>query len=206
MHPARLKKPSPHRKRQGGFSLTELLFVALVGMILAGIAIPKFMTMASNLRSSGDANNINSAMILARMRAAADFSQARLHADLSGRTFRVEVWNKSGAGSWVTEGGTQSLSLGVNFGAGSLSTAPPNTQATLAQASACRNSSGTSIANTACVVFNSRGIPVDSTGAPTADDAIYLNDGKSAFGVTVGPTGLVRTWRTDSDTANWKKR
>ena len=59
----------------------------------------------------------------------------------------------------------------------------------------------TAIANTACVVFNSRGIPVvdaaGSTGSPTANQAVYVTDGTAIFAATVTVTGVIRLWRTN---------
>ena len=147
-----------------------------------------------------DARDLNGTILMAKMRAASNFAQTRVHADLNTQTFWVEV-KQSGATSWTTEGGTQLLSTGVTFGFGSLSTPPSNTQATLAQAPGCPG-----ISNTACVVFNSRGIPVDSTNTPTANDALYVTDGRSVTGVTVLATGLSQIWRSDASTADWTKR
>ena len=45
-------------------------------------------------------------------------------------------------------------------------------------------------------MFNSRGIPVDATGAPTAVDALYLTDGTAVYGVTVSATSAIVLWRT----------
>ncbi len=188
------------RKPVGGFSALELLIVVAIVIVVAGMAIPKMMSMIQNLRTAGDARDLNGVILMAKMRAASNFAQARVHADLNTQTFWVEV-EPSGATSWATEGGTQLLSTGVTFGFGSLSTPPSNTQATLAQAPACPG-----ISNTACVVFNSRGIPVDSTNTPTANDALYVTDGQSVTGVTVLATGLTQIWRSDASTANWSKR
>jgi hypothetical protein len=53
-------------------------------------------------------------------------------------------------------------------------------------------------------MFNSRGIPVDSTGAPVASGALYLTDGSAVYGVTVAATGMIRLWRTfPYATPNW---
>jgi len=42
----------------------------------------------------------------AKMRAASDFARARVYADLSANTFRIEIYpSPSGASSWTTEGG-----------------------------------------------------------------------------------------------------
>jgi type II secretory pathway pseudopilin PulG len=187
-------------KPVGGFSALELLLVVAIVIIVAGMAIPKLMSMVQNLRTAGDARDLNGVILMAKMRAASNFAQARVHADLNTQTFWVEV-EQSGATSWTPEGGTQLLSTGVTFGFGSLSTPPSNTQATLAQAPACPG-----ISNTACVVFNSRGIPVDSTNTPTGNDALYVTDGTSVTGVTVLATGLTQIWRSDASTANWITR
>ena len=189
-----------------GFSMIELMLVIVIGLIIAGMATPTLLTIKRNLRISGDAGDLNGEIALAKMRAASDFTKARVYADLSAQTFRIEVWNKSGAGSWGTEGGTQPLSPGVTWGFGTLSSPPSGTQATIGQAPACLNNSGTAIANTACIAFNSRGIPVDSTGTPTANDALYITDGGLLFGVTVSATGLIQTWRSGTNAANWQKR
>jgi prepilin-type N-terminal cleavage/methylation domain-containing protein len=198
----------PYRQqRHRGFSLVELMFVIVISLIVAGMAIPTFLTIERNLRTSGDARDINGEIVLTKMRAASAYTKARVYADLSAQTFRVERWDKT-AGSWtnVNEGGTQSLAQGVTFGFGGLGSPPAGTQAAIGQAPACLNSGGAAIANTACVVFNSRGIPVDSTGAPTPNDALYITDGRSVYVVTVSATGLTQPWRTDAQTASWKKR
>jgi hypothetical protein len=86
----------------------------------------------------------------------------------------METLNKT-ALTWTVEGGNTSLSSAVTFGYGSISSAPPP-QTTIGQAPACNDNAGNAIANTACIIFNSRGVPVDAAGAPTAIDAIYLTD------------------------------
>jgi len=201
----------PYRQqRDRGFSLVELMFVIVISLIVAGMAIPTFLTIERNLRTSGDARDINGEIVLAKMRAASDYTKARVYADLSARTFRVEVWSKpvppATTGSWGIEGGTQFLAQGVTFGFGGLGSPPAGTQAAIGQAPACLDNAGAAIANTACVVFNSRGIPVDSTGAPAANGALYITDGRSVYVVTVSATGLTQPWRTDAQSASWKKR
>jgi Tfp pilus assembly protein FimT len=198
-------------KPLGGFSAIELLLVVAIVIIVAGMAIPKMMSMVQNLRTAGDARDLNGAIVLAKMRAASDFARARVYADLSANTFRVEV-QPSGTTTWTADGcpnsctGDQPLATGVSFGYGSLSSPPSNTQATLDQAPVCLDNSGSTVANTACIIFNSRGIPITSVGVPTPNDAIYVTDGSSVTGVTVSGTGLTRVWRTEASAANWKQR
>ncbi len=189
-----------------GFSLIEMVIAVAIGLLIAGMAIPTLLTLKRNLRISGDAGDINGDVALAKMRAAAAFTKARVYADLSANTFRIEVWNKSGGGSWGTEGGTQALSPEVTWGFGTLNSPPAGTQAAIGQAPLCLNNTGNAIANTACIVFNSRGIPVDSTGTPTPNDALYITDGGLVYGVTVSATGLIQTWRSGTNATNWKKR
>jgi len=158
--------------------------------------------------------NINGAVGQAKMGAAANFTHARVRANLQTNTYQLESWNKAGnggAGCWQTAGDianactvaaspVQRLSTGVTFGFDKLGTAPPNTQPALAQAAACRNgASGTAsntgaIAGTACIEYNSRGLSIDSNGNPFGNNALYVNDGSMVYGVTVAATGMALVW------------
>jgi len=196
--------------RNRGFSLVEVLMVTLIIIVVAAIGIPTLTTMTGNLRSRGDARDLNATIVLAKMRAASDFARVRVYADLSKNTFRVEEL-ESGSASWKTYGcpnsciGDQLLSKGVSFGYGSLTT-PPNGVATLSQAPLClQDDLVSNYANTACIMFNSRGVPVDATWTPTPSDALYVTDGKSVSGVTLSATGLTRIWRYDAGAANWNE-
>jgi prepilin-type N-terminal cleavage/methylation domain-containing protein len=195
--------------RNRGFSLVEVLMATAIIIVLAAIGIPSLLSMVRGLRTAGDARDLNGAIIQAKMRAAADFARARVYIDFSANTFRIEL-RPSGTTSWAPECPSacdQLLSSGVSFGYGSLTSAPTNTQSTLAQAPACKNDAGTAdIANTACIIFNSRGIPVTPGNSPTPDDAIYVTDGKSVTGVTVSSTGLSRVWRSDASAASWRQQ
>ena len=187
-----------------GFSLVEVLLVTTVVVVVAAIGIPTLTTITKNLRTQGDARDLNGAIVMAKMRAASDFARARVYADLSANTFRVEIY-PSGASSWTTEGGTTSLSQGVTFGYGSLTSAPSG-MASLSQAPLClQDDLVATYSNTACIMFNSRGIPVDSTGTPTPDDALYVTDGNSVTGVTVVATGLTKVWRSDASGTIWNQ-
>jgi Tfp pilus assembly protein FimT len=193
-----------------GFSVIELMTTVLIAGALAAMTVPATLSVSRKLRSGADIREIHSAVSLAKMRAAANFTNARVYVDLATNTFRVQQWDKTG--SWVTEGPLQSLSNNTRFGFGSLGSPPANTQAAIGQAPLCRDAAGATVANTACILFNSRGIPVVSTtaapwsGAPTGNGALYLNDASSVYGLTLSATGVIRTWRTDIGAANWKRR
>jgi prepilin-type N-terminal cleavage/methylation domain-containing protein len=197
--------------RNHGFSLAEVLIVVFIVLVIAAVGIPNLMTMVGEMKTAGDARDLNGAVVLAKMRAASNFSRARVYADLSANTFRVE-WQQSGTTTWTTDGcpnsctGDQLLAASVSFGYGSLSSPPSNTQATLGQAPVCLDSSGSAITNTACIIFNSRGIPITSAAVPTPNDALYVTDGRLVTGVTVSATGLTKIWRTDAAGSNWRQR
>ena len=169
---------------------------------LAAFVMPFTRSALTAMNLTSDARNVSSATGLAKMRAAAFFTKARLYIDLSGGTYRVERWRKSPAG-WVTEGVVSPLSPTVAFGFAGLGAPPPNTQAAIAQAPVCLDATDQPIANTACVVFNSRGIPVDSTNTPFAGGAVYMSDGATVFGVTISAGGLIRLWRSNTGGAAW---
>ena len=192
-----------------GYSLVELLMVVGIMGVIAAIAVPMSGNTIRYLKLSGDARDLANAAAVAKMRAAAKFTQSRLYVDISGRAFYVQTFDKT-AGTWTTEGGATLLSSTVSVSYGPVTTPPPNTQTTIDQAPACMNTASPPVAvtNTACVIFNSRGIPVDAaTGSPTGLDAIYLTDGSAVYGITVAATGFIRTWQTNyTSTPSWTQQ
>jgi len=187
-----------------GFSIIELLLVVGIMAVIAAMAVPMTKNTLGDFRLRGDARGLTNAVSLAKLRAASDFSQARLYADVDAKSFRVQTWKRTGTPAWITEGGITGLSTNDTFSFGSVSAPPSNTQGAIHQAPLCRDADGNTIGNTACVLFNSRGIPVDSTGAPTGDGGLYIQDGSAVYGVTVSATGLIRLWRTNmAATPGW---
>jgi prepilin-type N-terminal cleavage/methylation domain-containing protein len=192
-----------------GFTLLELIVVVGFIAVISAIAVPMMKNTLGDLSLTGDARALTNAVSLAKLRAASSFSQARLFIDLSGKSYHVETWQKDPA-TWITEGGIRTLSTTVTFSVGVVGTAPPFSQATIGQASACVTDAGVAIGNSACILFNSRGIPVDpagappAVGAPTGNDALYLTDGSAVYGLTISATGLIKLWRTNpTATPTW---
>jgi len=192
---------------QRGVSLVEVLFAVSAILVLSAASVPKALTITKSLSSQSDARTISGDTSLAKMSAAANFTRVRLYADLSGNSYEVDVWNKT-TSQWVTQQSSVKTLPHVTMGYGTLTSAPTGTQTTLGQGPACLDNSGSTIANTACIVFNSRGVSVDSTGGPTATGAIYVTDGVSVYGITVSAMGLIQTWRSPvgtSGSAVWAK-
>jgi prepilin-type N-terminal cleavage/methylation domain-containing protein len=211
------QKPSPSVRAKfaaaRGMSIVEMLVVLAIVGILSVIAVPMTGGALATFRISGDARSLSNATAVAKMRAASAFSRTRLYVDLGARTFQVETWNTAtnctgGAAPpcWNLESGVTSLSTGVVFGFGPVTTAPDGTAMPPGQAPLCTDNAGATIANTACIVFNSRGVPVDSTFAPTSLDKLYVTDGTVVHGVTVAATGMMRSWSTPpAATPTWQR-
>ncbi len=198
------------RRPSRGYSLIELLLVVGITTVVSALAVPMMSSTVGGLRLNGDARSLAGAVSVTKLRAASNFSQARLFIDLTSRSYHIEIWQKTGTPGWVAEGGSTTLSSGVTFGFGTITTPPPNTQAAIAQSAPCVAAvTGMNIANTACVLFNSRGIPVDplgvppNVGAPTGNDVLYIKDGNAVYGLAVSATGLSKLFRTNLSATSW---
>lgn len=200
------------KRRQKGFSLIELLVVMMIILVIAAMSIPGFQAIQKSLRISGDARNLYSLAGQAKMQAASQFTHARVRMSLNAGTYWVEMWNKT-TGRWQVLHGTQYFSQGVSAGFGAITAPPTNTQTFLAQAPVC-NINAPSIMwgyaldpnGDVCMEFNSRGVPVYYWNSPTGDDALYITNGNSVYGVTVNTAGMVQGWAIDKNGAQWMKR
>jgi hypothetical protein len=183
-----------------------VIVVGIIG-VLSAMAAPMFNNAIASFRVSGDARGVSNSAAIAKMRAASDFSRVRLYVDLSAMTHHLEVSDKTSAiCCWVVQGGTTSLSTGVTFGYGVVSTPPPNTQGVIGQAPFCRDNMDMDVLNTACIMFNSRGVPIGNNPSfsPIGIDAVYVTDATTVYGVTIAATGLLRMWRTPrASTPSW---
>lgn len=198
------KQAAPGDRRRG-FSVMELLFVLALFGIMAAIAIPMAQPAVNGYQIAGQAHAVAYNVSLAKMQAASGFTRARLFIDLGGNSYRLERWNDA-AGEWVAPDGATTLPGGVGFGYGSLADPPPDTQGTLGQAAACYDASNAAVTGTSCVLFNSRGVPIDHTGTPTPNDVVYLTDGRVIYAVAVSPAGLTQLWWTPTHQTAWQKQ
>ncbi len=192
--------PAASVHRANGFTMIEMLIVIATIAVVAAIAAPFTSNTLALFRVGGDSRALVNGVSMAKMRAASEFSLARFYVDLSARSFRVEVWQKTAPQQWVQEGGVTYLSQSVNFSFGQAAASPPDAVSPIAQAPPCLDAANNPLANTACIVFNSRGLPVDTLGAPTASD-LYITDGSSLYGVTTSASGQTRLWRAGASQA-----
>jgi prepilin-type N-terminal cleavage/methylation domain-containing protein len=178
-----------------GFTMLEMVVVIAIIGILAGVALPVMSRALAAMRLNGAARSISNLTAATKTKAAAQYTLARLFVDTTAGSYHLETWNGA---AWVASGGTTALPTGVSFGWGAVGAPPPNTQAPpILQAPFCTDNATppAPIGGTACIVFNSRGIPLPQ---PTTADAIYITDGNMVLGVTVSPTGLIGVWSTPS--------
>jgi Tfp pilus assembly protein PilE len=222
--------------------MMELLTVIAMSAIVTAIALPTYMSTVKFLRAAGDLRMLNGITAQAKMRAAADFTHARVYADLTHNTYQLQVWYKtggpSGAGCWVSDAdpgllnnhnnptcitwanapapsgvAITQLSQGVTYGFGSLTAGPTPGQSTISQGTTAEQcyqegsgkpDGGSQMANTACIEFNSRGIPVDNSGSPVATGAFYVTNGNVVDSVTASATGSIQAWSLPHGQTTWQ--
>ena len=108
--------------RSSGFTTVELATVCTILLVVSGVVTLGLGSVLQAYRTGADARMIASQISQARMRASATFTRVRLLPDTVNRTYQVEVMTDKIAGTYQLEGGTASLSQGVTFGFGGVST------------------------------------------------------------------------------------
>ncbi len=197
--------PLSSRRGSAGFSAAELLIVLAIAGCVAAISIPASSGMVNEFSLSGDAHGVSNSLAQARMSAAANFSRARLVVDRVNNNYRIERWNKA-TSTWDAVSGTQPLGTLNAFTSGAATAPPPNSQVAVGQPTACLTPGGTAITGTSCVIFNSRGVPIDSTGAPTPAAVIYLSGPTAVYGVVISSTSQLAMWRISPTGATWSQK
>ncbi len=181
------------RREDHGFSLLELLVVIIILAIVAAFAIPTALNSLRAYRLHSDAAAVASQMNVTRFRATSQYTPYRLALDIANGTFTIERLNTSYS-SPTMELGSVNLSRGNSF----ITTNPGGSTypGTVTGGAAATN-----------FYFNTRGMPVDSSGSPVANGGalIYLTNSAGltdAVVVSVGGRIGVYNW----DGSSWKAR
>ena len=190
---------------QRGYTAIELLVTVAIMAGVAAMSVPVSVSMVRDFELSGDARGMSNTIAMAKMNAAAQFTRARVRVDLASSQFRVERWNRS-TSQWVTDGAASVLGVSNRFGSGSITTPPPSSQAAVGQPPLCRDDAGSAVTGTACVIFNSRGVPVDHTGAPAANSVIYLSGPTAVYAIVVSSTSQMQVWRVSPGGGTWVQK
>jgi prepilin-type N-terminal cleavage/methylation domain-containing protein len=194
-------------RSESGYSLIEIMAAMAVLSILSAFAVPMVSSTTSGIKLRDQANAIADLIGLAKLRATSEFSRSRLYVDLAAESYVPQVWDAT-ADDWVNEQAAIRLPQGIDFGWGALEEAPPNTQddGIPKFAAACIDKDDVAIDKTACIMFNSRGIPIDKDNAPLGGNAFYLTDGTGVRAITVTATPLIRRWWSSAATPNWVRQ
>ena len=190
-----------------GFSLIEVMVSMSVMMVLAAITIPMVSSASANVKLNDQADTVSNYVGLAKMRATARFSRARVYLDLKAGTYVLQVYNQ-GAKAWANDTAATTLPTGIDFSFGDLDKPPKNTQPEIAFAAKCTDNSDppAEIDETSCIMFNSRGIPIDKDGSPIGGNAFYLTDGTGVRAITVTATPLIRNWWSSAGHPGWVRQ
>ena len=190
-----------------GFSAVELLIVVAIVGSMAAIGLPLSSGMIDDIKIKGDAQGLSSAVAQTKLTSAAKFTQARLFVNMAANTYRIQTWNKTGTPGWVNANEDLFLSDRSAFGFGVATVPPPSTQVNVEQPPACLDDLNVAIPSTACVIFNSRGVSVTSTGLVTTTRIFYLAGPSGTYAVVVGATGNLQVWHTTQPgISSWKQR
>lgn len=191
--------------RSEGFSAIELLIVLAIAGCVAAISIPASTGMVDEFRLNADAHGVSNSLALTRMGAAANFTRARLFVDRANNNYRIERWNKA-ASSWQAVSGTSPLGTSNTFSNGAIAVPPPNSQLAVAQPAPCLTDAGVQMTGTSCVIFNSRGVPIGTTGAPTPAAVIYLSGPTAVYGIVISSTSQLALWRVSPGGGAWAQK
>ncbi len=181
------------KRTNAGFSLLELLIVIAIVGIIAAFALPSAINFVKAYRLHADASAVASQLNVARFRATSQYTPYRLRIDAASRYFYLERLNTSYSSPVVEQ--TFPLQVRISF----LNACPVSvTPGTIG--------AGFTTASTS-IYFNTRGLPVDNTGTPTNNNAIYLqNDNGLNDAVTVSLGGRITVWNYSVGSTTWIAR
>jgi prepilin-type N-terminal cleavage/methylation domain-containing protein len=181
------------KQKNQGFSMLELLVVIAIIGVIAAFALPSALTFVKGYRLHADASAIAAQLNVTRFRSTSQYKPYRLSVDVAAGSTSRQRLSTTYASPQTEE--SQLLQRGVRF----LATCP---------VSAKPGSIGSSVtAASSAIYFNTRGLPVDSTGTTYNNNVFYLaNDNDLYDAVTVSLGGKVTIWNYNQTTSTWVSR
>ena len=161
-----------------GFTLTETMVVAALMVIVGAIGVPLVSTTFHSWALYADTRNITTALVDAKIKAISQTTHYQVTFDLNNNNWTLQRYDRTGS-SFVNDGSHMTLSngeknSGIHF-----------------QSTSSIALSGYPTSSSTFIRFNSRGIPINSSGVPTSANVIYLADGQSNYAVTASLAGRI---------------
>jgi prepilin-type N-terminal cleavage/methylation domain-containing protein len=212
------EQPKKSRNRDGGFSLVELMIVVVIALIVAGISVPRFLTIIHNARLQGGVSDFSGLLQKARIRAVQDDTYYATYFTTSGNIREAYVDVKKLSGSTALDATVDpiiSMSREVTLVAAS---SVPNTSALqglfLPAGSGLTVNDGAS--SSSPIIFNSRGLPCtsisvsggticSSSSTYTTAYWLFFKDSitNTLEAVTISPAGRIQKWEVAG--SSWAK-
>jgi prepilin-type N-terminal cleavage/methylation domain-containing protein len=210
------EQPKKSRNRVGGFSLVELMIVVVISLVIAGMAVPKFLTLIHNARLQGAGSDLSGLLQRARIRAVQDDTYYSTYIITSGSILEayVDLLRNGGTGVDTLDPVIQ-INKEVTLVAASSAPSTSNLKGQfLPVGSTLTPNDGNS--STTPVIFSPRGLPcatVTVTGGTICNSAggatafwIFFQDSNTQQyqAVTITPAGRIQNWGLQG--TNWVKR
>ncbi len=213
-----------------GFTIIELMVAVLILGIIAAFALPGALSALKGYRLHADASSVAGFYNIARMKAASQYAPYRVSVDTVAGTFQIEqlcgvtpvATDAACTGSAYTPHTTAAVDVGVGTqilqqGNTFLSCRPTAVTGSPGSITADPTGCPATPPNPLYFYFNTRGLPVDNTGAmltttATAGTAgggtvLYLqNQNQLADAITISIGGRVTTWNWSPSTSTWLSR
>ena len=171
---------------RSGFTLLEVCIATGMILVVAGISLPILQRTMQSYRISGNAKGVAHLLMLAKIRAASNF------------TIEAVVWDSTNSNTFSTQYFKKNLSAGPYQGQlqADSSIQPLTLSNGISHGQPPSLSSTVGADNSSSILFNSRGLPIDNSFNPiTASQAFYFNNGTDYYAVSVSVSGTVQTWK-----------
>ena len=166
-------------RSSAAFSLIELCLLLTVVGVLGIFAVPMLSSTMRSMQLSAETRKIATSLSSAKLNAITQMNPYRISFDADANSWRLQKYDRTTT-TFQTQQAENTLSDGLaNSGI-------------MLKSSSGHELTGYPSESSASVTFNVRGFPVDSTGAPTANNVIYVSDSDCDYAITVSLTGKVQ--------------